>query len=210
MEKINFKNLLKSHIGETFYCSIVGNVELMEIHDNVIFLPLRFKILDDCSGDHYINLSEYGKFNPALTDGECILFPSKEQRNWDEWIELNSYKETAIQVGDYIKPRDSNEVYRVDDFTLDGVNCHKYDNRYEIYNISLDFLHNECKIVEPKDFLKPFDKIIAIDDNSSYEYTIDMFIRYLEDVEEYKYEGFHGFYRKVLPYAGNEHLLKNQ
>ena len=80
MEKENLCEMLKGHEGKTFYSPAFRIVILKEISNDY----LRIK-----SVDKVINLYKDGKYD---IHGECMLFPSKDQRDWNKWIEENKSK----------------------------------------------------------------------------------------------------------------------
>lgn len=73
--KINLCEILKGHEGETFYNSIVGDTILEKICIN--------QAGDYCIVTNYMTLSEEGKL---CDKGEMVIFPSKDQRDWNKWI----------------------------------------------------------------------------------------------------------------------------
>lgn len=81
-ENINLCEILKGREGETFYCSLIGeNVKFQYIIKPLIRVIRKNKVhLDLCSN---------GGFCP---NGECLLFPSKDQRDWNKWIEKQKSK----------------------------------------------------------------------------------------------------------------------
>lgn len=74
---INLCEILKGHEGETFYSPAFGEVKIFEIKElfNKRYIVLSCGQFLDPSGC----LSRYG-------GGECMLFPSKDQRDWNRWI----------------------------------------------------------------------------------------------------------------------------
>lgn len=81
-KKLNLCEILKGHEGETFYCSLIGeNVGFQYIIEPLVRVIRKDKVnLDLCSN---------GGFCP---NGECLLFPSKDQRDWNKWIEEQNNK----------------------------------------------------------------------------------------------------------------------
>lgn len=83
MKNLNLCKILKGHEGEIFYSPIAGDVKLLEIVHSCV---LRI----DCGTDNEISdpfilpLYSNGAFRK---DGETMLFPSKDQRDWNKWIE---------------------------------------------------------------------------------------------------------------------------
>lgn len=80
-ENINLCEILKEHEFETFYSPIYGDVYINLLNDCI-----RIHIKDKC-----IYLSPNGKCW-GFKNGECLLFPSKEQRDWNKWLEEQKLK----------------------------------------------------------------------------------------------------------------------
>lgn len=75
-ENINLCEILKGHEGEIFWSDVFGLITLVEIYEDFI----------SC---HWTN-AEVLNFhsNGSRIEGErCTLFPSKDQRDWNKWIE---------------------------------------------------------------------------------------------------------------------------
>lgn len=81
-KKLNLCKILKGHEGETFYCSLFGNVKLHNINNNELIYQIEIIVDDDVQQA----LDKYGRFI-INEHGECVLFPSKDQRDWNKWIE---------------------------------------------------------------------------------------------------------------------------
>ena len=85
MEKTEEMNLdltkiLKGCEGITFYTSTHGYVELVKIVESVDY-PVVLNILGK---NTLIHISANGKYDNKC-DGECVFFPSKEQRDWSKF-----------------------------------------------------------------------------------------------------------------------------
>lgn len=80
-ENINLYEILKGHEGETFYSPTFGNIKLSCITDVLYFEGINSTL----SFNVYVD-GTYCK------DGEICIFPSKEQRDWNKWIEEQKYK----------------------------------------------------------------------------------------------------------------------
>lgn len=71
MNNLNLCEILKGHEGETFYNAISGSyIKLKSINGGIVFSGTSF--------------NEDGSY---VKGGECMLFPSKDQRDWNKWIE---------------------------------------------------------------------------------------------------------------------------
>lgn len=86
-ENINLCEILKGHEGEIFYSPIYGNMVLSKI-DNRYPYPLYF--------DTNVNNKSIQTFNsdgkPDIFCDECLVFPSKAQRDWNKWDNENNHK----------------------------------------------------------------------------------------------------------------------
>ena len=59
--------------GTELYCTFLGDVLFSKIEDNKIFIHTSYTVYSFYSD---------GKFT---YDGECVLFPSREQRDWSKF-----------------------------------------------------------------------------------------------------------------------------
>lgn len=80
-ENINLSEILKGHEGETFYSPTFGNIKLSCISDVLYFEGINSIASFDVDAD-----GTYCK------DGEICIFPSKEQRDWNKWVEEQNPK----------------------------------------------------------------------------------------------------------------------
>jgi hypothetical protein len=77
---MNIAEILKNAPeGTKLYSPIYGNVELLNISNESEY-PIKAKI---CDNQVYVSFSKEGKFNIEHLDSECVLFPSKENRDWN-------------------------------------------------------------------------------------------------------------------------------
>ena len=83
-ENIDLTKILKNcPKNVVFYSSIFGNVIVCIIEENENY-PIA--IYKPGANEHFFlsKLTKEGKYN-AQFDGECTLFPSKDQRDWSEF-----------------------------------------------------------------------------------------------------------------------------
>lgn len=77
MEKLNIAEILKDcPSGTKLYSTVHGEVELVDIFHNLI----RCKLFDGIS---FVGFHSNGEWIKDV--GECILFPSKDQRDWSKF-----------------------------------------------------------------------------------------------------------------------------
>ena len=78
-ENIDLTKILEGcPVGTKFYSTIYGKVSLMRVYNNTD-LPIVI-----ITGQGLIGLTSDGRYFSQY-DGECILFPSKDQRDWSKF-----------------------------------------------------------------------------------------------------------------------------
>ena len=175
-ENIDLTKILKNcPKGTKLYSTILGDVKFCYIDESDAY-PIKLNVEGECDvsvtadGKHYV---EYG--------GECTLFPSREQRDWDKftapWYKKEKSVEPKFKAGDMVRHKDTNkdDVYEIskvydDSYGIAGFNwmiLMKYQDQYEL-------VHNKF---DPKT-LKPFDKVIT--KFSDYPWKCDIFSYYVE------------------------------
>lgn len=78
--------------GTKLYSSMFGEVELVKIETENFVCPIIVRVLDDKAPYNKAAFTAEGKcFN--LEQGECLLFPSKDNRDWNEFrLPINTLK----------------------------------------------------------------------------------------------------------------------
>lgn len=109
-ENIDLTKILKNcPEGFPLYSTIYGNVTVSKIGNNVIEFIYFYKTsYGTFRNTAYVNL----KGNPSSTyNGECTLFPSKEQRDWSKftapWLKKEKFDFKTLQPFDKVLVRDS-------------------------------------------------------------------------------------------------------
>lgn len=82
MKNLNFCEILKGHEGETFYNPTFGNMKLKAIYGKFI----KFMSIDRSVA---LTINSNGTF---CSSGEVCIFPSKDQCDWNKWIEKHKPK----------------------------------------------------------------------------------------------------------------------
>lgn len=97
--------------GTKLYSPICGECELEEVRDDESRLPIE--VVSDTG------VFTFTKNGHCYSDeaGECVLFPSKENRDWSTF-KIEKKKE-SIKVGDYLRQKGTGDLYKVTD--IDGV-----------------------------------------------------------------------------------------
>ena len=82
-ENLNLAEILKDcPKGTKLYSTIYGDVELVEVRINDNAYPIEIKIGE--GSDMICDTTNDGRLLDEFP-GECTLFPSKEQRDWDKF-----------------------------------------------------------------------------------------------------------------------------
>lgn len=97
-ENLNLCEILKNCPYEAkLYCTFLGDVTFLCIIENRI--QVRY-------GNATYSFSKYGTYTH---DGECVLFPSKEQRDWSKFkVPIKRFDPKKFQPFDNILVRDGN------------------------------------------------------------------------------------------------------
>lgn len=153
--KINIVEILKDKPkGTKLYSSACGKCKLEEVDDKsfkISFYNSKFGFMN--GGEGYLDKS--GKL---YDDGECIVFPSKEMRDWSKF---------AWKKGDILVNRDKNihlifEKFIDDTYTIfAGKHCYEKDYRNEYnYERKFDGFKTEYFTLETGDAAQKYLKTI--------------------------------------------------
>ena len=109
-ENLNLVEILKDcPKGTKLYTTIFGEVEFGFIEDNSIY-PIVLIL----NGGHEYLTSEGKLFNQF--DGECILFPSREERDWSKFkVNKPKFNPKTLRPFDKVLVKDDGDwIWRVD------------------------------------------------------------------------------------------------
>ena len=118
-ENIDLTKILKDcPEGTILYSTIFGEVEFIEC-DNYLY-----QIIVDKEGKYYYFTSQ-GEFNfesVKYNTGECVLFPSKDQRDWSKfsapWSKKKKFDPNTLNMFDRVLGRDcDNHTWKCDLFS---------------------------------------------------------------------------------------------
>lgn len=136
-ENINLVDILKDcPYGTKLYSIMHGEVEFEGIINNKNY-PITFKYKDE-NGNYYMdNTTIDGKFKVSPY-GECVLFPSKDQRDWSKFNVEPKFDINTLQPFDKVLSRDWNDsVWRC--------NIYEYYKKGQCYPfITMNGVCNQC------------------------------------------------------------------
>ena len=109
-ENIDLTKILKDcPMGWKFYSSIYGNVNFRRIENNAEY-PIVFFLIDKYGITIHRNVTKKG-LDVAWRDGECTLFPSKDQRDWSKftapWYKKERFDPKTLKPFDKVLVRDN-------------------------------------------------------------------------------------------------------
>lgn len=175
MKNLNLTEILKDcPEGTKLYSPLYGDVELVKVHHDGRNHPIEIKLrnyeFDSFTKDGRI----FAKYN-----GECLLFPSKEQRDWSKfnapWYKKDKLIEPKFKVGDRIRHKETNkdDVYEIskvydDSYGIAGFTWMiymKYQDQYELIPNKFD----------PKTF-QPFDRVLVRRGSENYDVWFPDFV----------------------------------
>lgn len=133
MEKINLVKILKNYpAGTKLYSPIFGEVTFMEIDEDALY-----SIIVNTSRGTTISFSTEGKYLPQYKDSECLLFPSKDQRDWSKF-EIPEISSKVFKHFDKVLVRDCDtELWKCSLFS------HKTDDPAYPY-VTIDSMYTQC------------------------------------------------------------------
>ena len=203
-ENLNLVEILKDcPKGTKLYSTVHGEVEFNGINESDKF-PVRY-INSEWGREFFVTAQ--GLMLPRF-NGECTLFPSKEQRDWSKFKQLVKPK---FKVGDKIvnilgKRMGASGSY--------GIISEITDDKYFFTDTSYAFIRNQdsWELVPDKkpkfdpNTLNPFDKVLARKDWEEWNCTF--FSHIIKDEETYPYAcGYHMF-TYCIPYNDDtKHLV---
>ena len=105
-ENIDLTKILKDcPEGTKLYSTIHGEVTLIDSNDTSQHYPISVRL-----NDNTVEIFTYeGKLLNKF-DGECILFPSKEQRDWSKFTAPWYKKEKMDTIAQIEKQRDKDKL----------------------------------------------------------------------------------------------------
>ena len=108
-ENIDLTKILKDcPIGWEFYSSIYGNVNFRRIENNAEY-PIVFFLIDKYGIAIHRNVTKKG-LDVAWRDGECMFFPSRDQRDWSKftaaWYKKEKFDPKTLKPFDKVLVRD--------------------------------------------------------------------------------------------------------
>ncbi len=222
--EINIAEILKDcPKGMELYSPIYGEVELLKVNSNDTY-PIIITIGIDCTGTFTSDGRLYEQFHSA----ECILFPSREMRDWtkffkrgdvvikngggmaavfDGWVN-DTYTEFNTTVNLYCD-NNTGEEEVCDTLLFRKATEEEREQFIKKAERAFNGKYNpdtlQVEPVKPTCPFKPFDKVLV----RNYDNTVWFanYFSHYKDNNGYHYACIDDSYIFCIPYEGNEHLL---
>ena len=158
---MNIAELLKQHAkkGDEFYTLLYGEVKLEEVKDGdygcIVFSE------KGCGEQNVLNFD--GTWN---SEGEMVIFPSKDQRDWSVWAEEKEANRGQLQKGDYVTFEGGwGRIAEIED------ECNVLVNSYAVQGLLTSSWRAIGTLTKLEHFdanlLKSFDKVLVKEDCDS-------------------------------------------
>lgn len=134
-ENLNLVEILKDcPKGTKLYSPVFGDVEFAKVRLNIIS---DYKIEVKLNGNSIGSFTKDGRIF-AICDGECMLFPSREQRDWSKFkIKKPKFDPKTLKPFDKVLARDSIEgQWRCTFYSHERKDIYKY--------VTTDYTYKYC------------------------------------------------------------------
>lgn len=228
--KINIAEILRDcPEGTKLYSPVCGACTFLRVA-NSAYYPIMVKRVSDTTLRE--DFTKDGRYAEGVEDGECVLFPSAEMRDWDKffkrgdvvynpnsgmlaifegWVN-NDYTEFNTTLNYYNDHTFGEEEVCATDCFVKATDKQRvvfieaaekhYGGKYNPETLQVE----PVKVVESKCSFKPFQKVLVRDEEDE-DWKADYFSHYEEDDKIAPYVCVGSYYRFCIPYEGSEHLL---
>ena len=215
--------------GTKLYSTIFGEVILnkINIHEKYPIVVYRLNHIKT-------SFTREGYYMEDFPGSECVLFPSKEQRDWNKFripfkagdIVMTVDRETPFIFKEYVGSiyahchcgidlngtfkTEALYVYWTSNFIIPASEEAKkrlFDKMEEAgYKWNANTLKLEKAVPEFESKFKPFDKVLVKDDLNE-EWSINLFSYHDKECQDFPYACINGHYKYCIPYEGNEYFV---
>lgn len=176
--------------GTKLYSPVIGYVTLSNIRNNHPY-PIEVAFIDDRGEECTAGFTSDGRFNVNLKNSECMLFPSKECRDW------NKFKTEGIKVGDYVIVYGEN-LGKVTEITSLGYRVQGLSKHFPLNKFFLDESTIKLTKFDAK-FLHEFDKVLVRDTDKDY-WNVNLFGDFCKTATCRKFSCIASLYSQCIPY----------
>ena len=215
---INLVSILK-HCpkGTKLYSPIFGEVTLYSVNNRIIDVIAT----DNSDKTTHVEFSRLGRLILGYSNAECVLFPSKDQRDWSKFqipakrgdimmfidksavfiidTKKDTYTDTIAYVG-------NNTGFKISEHIVRSYIPASEDMKEKLF-AAIDKAGYEWdgETLKKKPQFKPFEKVLARD--NEIEKWRCTFYSYFEPYSTYPHVTSDSAYTMCIPFEGNEHLV---
>lgn len=215
---INLVNILK-HCpeGTKLYSPIFGEVTLYSVNNKIIDV-IATKYNDETT---HIEFSRLGRLILGYSNAECVLFPSKDQRDWSKFqipakrgdimmfidksavFIINTKKDNYTDTIAYVS---NNTGFKIGEHIVRSYIPASEDMKEKFFTaIDKAGYKWDGETLKKKPQFKPFDKVLIKDEElDKWRCT---FYSHFEPSGIYHHITTSGAYKMCIPFEGNEHLV---
>jgi len=111
MKKLNLCKILKGKENTKIYCTLFGYGNVTEINNNFLIIQDKYGTTWYFEPDGRYNDDDY-------EDGECLLFPSKESRDWSTFKpKIERFDPKTLKPFDKVLVKDYGTPWNIDFFS---------------------------------------------------------------------------------------------
>ena len=139
-ENIDLTKILKDCPKETkLYSTVFGEVKFMGIKENAPY-PIIVKV----NNENFESFTADGRII-VYFDGDCTLFPSKDQRDWSKfkapWYKRSKFDPRTVKQFDKVLVRDIDDEWKCDLFSHANNNAtlYKYSCIGDSYEVCIPY-----------------------------------------------------------------------
>ena len=215
---INLVSILK-HCpkGTKLYSPIFGEVTLYSVNDKIIDV-IATNYNDETT---HIEFSRLGRLILGYSNAECVLFPSKDQRDWSKF-------QIPAKRGDIMMFIDKSAVFMIDTKKGNYTDTIAYASNNFGFKIGQQIFRSyipasedmkeklfaamdkagyewDGETLKKKPQFKPFEKVL-VRDNETEKWRCT-FYSHFEPDSTYHHITINSVYIMCIPFEGNEHLV---
>lgn len=220
---INLVNILK-HCpeGTKLYSPIYGEVVLDSVQSKSIYTLAK----TNNGSTLVVEFTPLGRLYYEFSNSECVLFPSKDQRDWDKFriptkkgdVIMFNGQVPCLVTGDYSQDKKKWVCGLLeDDFYTNIIHPSEWNANFYTFATkeikaklfkAMDkagYTWNGETLKKKKPQFKPFEKVLTRDSES--EKWGCTFYSHIEPNGIFHYVTTSGMYAMCIPFEGNEHLV---
>ena len=209
--------------GTKLYSPIYGEVTFTRIS---IINTILVKATKSNGEITSVDFNRFGRFSGEFSNSECVLFPSKDQRDWDKFriptkkgdVIMFNGQVPCLVTGDYSQDKKNWVCGLLEDGDFCTNIIHPSEWNAHFYTFATKEVKDKLfeamdkagytwdgETLKKKPQFKPFEKVLVRDSES--EKWGCTFYSHFDSKGRYHHNTVSGAYVMCIPFEGNEHLV---